>query len=76
MIHTDLEQLHQHVPKEILPEELGGDQPKFDNSDNVRELNKMEETFKTIKGFSLERKWRCIDIRIYKYEDICINSLM
>ena len=30
--HDSLESLHDHVPKEILPEEFGGMQGIFDNS--------------------------------------------
>ena len=55
MFHSDVETLHQEVPKEILPEELGGDQGKFDNSENFKEFVKMEDTFKTIQGFALNR---------------------
>ena len=32
LFHDNLESLHSHVPKEILPRELGGTQGKFDNS--------------------------------------------
>lgn len=42
---ADLKSLHKFISPSILPAEYGGDQPSFDNSDMVQELNKMEGYF-------------------------------
>ena len=47
--HPDLQSLHQHVNKDILPEELGGNAGQFDNSLCVNQTKSMEPYFKTLK---------------------------
>ncbi|XP_068234911.1 alpha-tocopherol transfer protein-like isoform X2 [Palaemon carinicauda] len=42
----DLQSLHQHIPAEELPEELGGTQGPMDNSEFVQNLKLHEEYFK------------------------------
>lgn len=42
---SNLCSLHEHIPVEILPEELGGETGKFDNSSFVKELLACDEEF-------------------------------
>jgi len=42
---ADLDSLHKYISPSILPEEYGGEQPPFDNSDMVQEINQMEDYF-------------------------------
>lgn len=42
----DLESLHQHIPAEELPEELGGSKGPLDNTFLLENLKKQEDYFK------------------------------
>ena len=54
MLHGGCGDLHPHVPKEILPEDWGGDQPKFNNTECFEALRKMDAVFTEIEGFRLD----------------------
>lgn len=48
--HSTLESLYEHVDKEVLPEEMGGNCGKFDNSVCVSQTKAMEQYFKDLKA--------------------------
>ena len=43
--HNSLESLHEEVPKEILPQELGGDTGPFDNYESAKAVFDIEPHF-------------------------------
>ena len=43
--HNSLESLHEEVPKEILPQELGGETGPFDNYDSAQAVFDIEAHF-------------------------------
>lgn len=49
--HDSLESLHTHVPKEILPSELGGTQGHFDNSNAANAVFKNQLHFTRVQQF-------------------------
>ena len=48
--HTDFQSLHEFVNKDVLPEELGGNAGKFDNTICVEHTKSMEQYFKNLKS--------------------------
>ena len=48
--HSDFQSLHEFVSKDVLPEELGGNTGKFDNSICVKQSKTMEQYFKNLKS--------------------------
>ena len=49
--HDSLETLHQHVPKEILPTELGGSSGSYDNSACAQATLGLEKHFSNVRTF-------------------------
>ncbi len=49
--HDSFQELHKHVPKEILPEELGGDQGAYDNTPAAHGVYAMEKHFLRVDKF-------------------------
>ena len=49
--HDSLETLHQHVPKEILPTELGGSSGSYDNSACAQATLDLEKHFSKVRTF-------------------------
>ena len=47
--HDSLETLHQHVPKEILPTELGGSSGSYDNSACAQATLSLEKHFSKVR---------------------------
>ena len=47
--HSNYQELHEHVNKEVLPEELGGTAGKFDNSTCLEQAKTMENYFKSLE---------------------------
>ena len=47
--HNSLESLHEEVPKEILPQELGGDIGPFDNHDSAQAVFDIETHFNRVQ---------------------------
>ena len=47
--HASLEELHRHVDRQILPEELGGAGGKFDNRKCLETLERMSGHFQELK---------------------------
>ena len=50
--HASYEELHSIVSKDVLPEELGGNDGKFDNSKCVEHSKTLEEYFKKLEQTS------------------------
>jgi len=44
-LHSDVESVYKHVSRECLPTDVGGSQPEFDNSANIKELLDWEPTW-------------------------------
>ena len=51
IFHNNLESLHIHVPKEILPSELGGTRGKFDNSNCAKAVYNNQLHFTGVQQF-------------------------
>ncbi len=51
MFHKSLEDLHEYVPKEILPEDFGGLTGEFNSDECFQALNQMEHTFEEIQTY-------------------------
>ena len=49
--HDSLETLHQYVPKEILPTELGGSSGSYDNSACAQATLGLEKIFSKVRTF-------------------------
>ena len=49
--HDSLETLHQYVPKEILPTELGGSSGSYDNSACAQATLDLEKHFSNVRTF-------------------------
>ena len=49
--HDSLETLHEHVPKEILPTELGGLSGPYDNSACAQATLSLEKHFSKVRTF-------------------------
>ena len=49
--HNSLETLRQHVPKEILPTELGGSSGSYDNSACAQATLSLEKHFSKVRTF-------------------------
>ena len=49
--HDSLETLHEHVPKEILPTELGGSSGSYDNSACAQATLGLEKHFSNVRTF-------------------------
>ena len=49
--HSSLESLHEHVPKDILPEELGGDMGPYDNQHCVQAVFSIEKHFAKMQQY-------------------------
>ena len=49
--HDSLETLHQHVPKDILPTELGGSSGSYDNSACAQATFNIEQHFAHVQNF-------------------------
>ena len=49
--HDSLETLHQHVPKEILPTELGGPSGSYDNSACAQATLDLEKHLLKVRTF-------------------------
>jgi hypothetical protein len=47
--HPNYESLHEFVSKDVLPEELGGNGGKFDNSNCVQHAKTMEPYFLSLR---------------------------
>ena len=47
--HNSFESLHEQVPKEILPKDLGGDQPPFDNYECAQAVFDIEDHFNWVQ---------------------------
>ena len=47
--HDSMEALHEHVPKEILPNELGGSSGPFDNAACAQATLALEQHFLKVK---------------------------
>jgi hypothetical protein len=52
--HSNYESLHQHVSKDALPEEFGGNCGKIDNSMAVTQVNGMKDFFIDLKKCAFE----------------------
>ena len=48
-----MESLHEHVPKDILPEELGGNMGPFDNHDCAQAVFAIEHHFARMQDYFL-----------------------
>lgn len=48
---SDHESLHRYLPRSILPEEYGGDQPPFNNTNLRLALEKMEDHFLSLQSY-------------------------
>ena len=51
LFHNNLESFHEHVDKEILPEELGGEQGIFDNSAASTSVYSLSEYFVQVQKY-------------------------
>ena len=51
IFHNSLESLHDHVPKEILPKELGGSYGSYDNSECAQAVLDIQKHFTNVQEF-------------------------
>ena len=56
--HDSLNELHKEVPREILPEEYGGDTGKMDHTDVKEAIELFEDYFKEVKQLGEENRGR------------------
>ena len=49
IFHSSLQFLHDYVPKEILPQELGGDMGPYDNSYSTQAVFAMKDHFEIME---------------------------
>ena len=50
-IHDSMESLHQHIGKDILPEEYDGTAGKLNNEDSVKAVISLAEYFQDLKKY-------------------------
>ena len=56
--HDTMEELHEHVDREILPEEYGGTLPKLENTQARLASLKFENYFKELKKLADDNRGR------------------
>ena len=56
--HDTLNDLHEEVPREILPQEFGGDTGKMDHSDVKESIQLFEDYFKEVRQLGEENQNR------------------
>ena len=56
--HDTLNDLHEEVPREILPQEFGGDTGKMDHSDIKESIQLFGDYFKEVKELGQENQSR------------------
>ena len=56
--HDTLNDLHEEVPREILPQEFGGDRGKMDHSDVKMSIQGFEDYFKEVRQLGQENQSR------------------
>ena len=54
--HDSLESLHEQVPKQILPNELGGLSGSYDNADCAQAVFDIEKHFANVQDFIVANK--------------------
>ena len=66
LFHDNLESLHFHVPKEILPRELGGTQGKFDNSNCSEAVYNNQLHFTRVQQFVQANTLWCVKNLVFQ----------
>ena len=55
--HYSFESLHEHVPKQLLPKEYGGDMGPYDNHEAAKKVFDSEIHFRRAMQFVQANKW-------------------
>ena len=69
-----MESLHIHVPKEILPSELGGTQGKFDNSNCAKAVYNNQLHFTRVQQFVQANTLWCVKKSLWTYQNVIVSE--
>ena len=68
--HNSMESLHEEVPKEILPQELGGDTGPFDNYESAKAVFDIEPHFYRVQEMikaNKELQWKHLQLPLESF---------